>query len=488
MFARPQPDRVPLVSKCALVADDDSIMREILCSLLAGAGYVVVSAANGREALAIASDHEFSVAIVDLAMPNGNGLQMCAALRKFPKWYRLPIVVLTHYSIGTALKAALRAGASGFVCKPLVPSELLWCLENQITRTRAIARSDLSLRQGFDLRSAADPVTEERPPSVGSEWILRHASASLDLQWEDLDDLPPSVSAGTSDMDQISGSLDDKPRSLVDEESPLIDPISAEALEDCSLQHLPGAIATHASNAMNMDALSSVAKFLGPSVMARFLGKLGVSIEEILSALNDSGMVRVCDERARQLHNLAGTSGTLGCGALSIAARDLEYDRSGTGQIQQKFIEIARATLRMIDAYVIMGLSDAVAAAPSTRSLHVLVVDDTEMTCEIASAFLRRAGYTVTCVHGGAEAIAAVATTDFQVVLMDVRMPGMDGLEATRRIRVLEDPRGRVPIVALTALSFADQIAECFNAGMDGHLAKPFNPDTLLAAVRAQLA
>jgi CheY-like chemotaxis protein/HPt (histidine-containing phosphotransfer) domain-containing protein len=220
--------------------------------------------------------------------------------------------------------------------------------------------------------------------------------------------------------------------------------------------------------------------------MPRFLATLVASIEKILSMLHDSNNVSDSDELARRLHNLAGSAGTLGCGALSDAARDLEYDRSGSNQVKQTFVEIARATLQVIDAYI-AGSSDSTTEQPETGSPHVLIVDDTEMTCEIAEAFLRSASYNVTCVHSGAEAITAVATKDFQVVLMDVRMPGMDGLEATRRIRALEGPRGHVPIVALTALAFADQIAECREAGMDGHLAKPFNPDTLLAAVRAQL-
>jgi PAS domain S-box-containing protein len=117
------------------------------------------------------------------------------------------------------------------------------------------------------------------------------------------------------------------------------------------------------------------------------------------------------------------------------------------------------------------------------RILHVLVVDDVLMNRDIAGSFLRAAGHQAICVEGGAEAVAAAASTDFDVVLMDVRMPEMDGLEATRRIRALEGARGRVPIVALTAQAFTDQIAECRKAGMDSHLAKPFDPETLLAAV-----
>jgi signal transduction histidine kinase/DNA-binding NarL/FixJ family response regulator len=124
--------------------------------------------------------------------------------------------------------------------------------------------------------------------------------------------------------------------------------------------------------------------------------------------------------------------------------------------------------------------ADEVAVA---NTLHVLVADDIAMNRDIASSFLRVGGHRVTCVEGGAEAVAAVATQDFDVVLMDVRMPEMDGLEATRLIRAMEGPRGRVPIVALTAQAFTEQVAECRKAGMNGHLPKPFDPDSLLAAV-----
>jgi PAS domain S-box-containing protein len=120
--------------------------------------------------------------------------------------------------------------------------------------------------------------------------------------------------------------------------------------------------------------------------------------------------------------------------------------------------------------------------------LNVLVVDDVMMNRDIAASFLRAAGHRVTCVDGGAKAVAAAADEDFDVVLMDVRMPEMDGLEATRRIRTIEGARGKVPIIALTAQAFTEQVAECRAAGMNSHLPKPFDPDSLIAAVVAAIA
>ena len=117
------------------------------------------------------------------------------------------------------------------------------------------------------------------------------------------------------------------------------------------------------------------------------------------------------------------------------------------------------------------------------RALHILVVDDVEMNRDIACCFLEWAGHRVSCAESGEQAVAAAAEMDFDVILMDVRMPGMDGLEATRRIRSLDSRRGRVPIVALTAQAFTEQVAECRVAGMDFHLGKPFDRPGLLAAV-----
>ncbi len=114
------------------------------------------------------------------------------------------------------------------------------------------------------------------------------------------------------------------------------------------------------------------------------------------------------------------------------------------------------------------------AAAPGpARPLNVLVVDDSEMNLEIAASFMRIMGHQVSCVGGGAEAVAALATKCFDVVFMDVQMPDMDGLEATRLIRALPGARGQVPVIALTAQVFTEQLEACRLAGMSGHLCKP---------------
>ena len=133
-----------------------------------------------------------------------------------------------------------------------------------------------------------------------------------------------------------------------------------------------------------------------------------------------------------------------------------------------------------------LPLAEAPSAAPApaparVRPLRLLVVDDMAANRMVARAMLAAAGHAVDMASDGAEALAAAEGQDYDAVLMDLQMPGMDGLEATRRIRALPGSRGRVPIFALTASALPEQIAQCRDAGMDGHLAKPIERAALLA-------
>jgi CheY-like chemotaxis protein/nitrogen-specific signal transduction histidine kinase len=118
------------------------------------------------------------------------------------------------------------------------------------------------------------------------------------------------------------------------------------------------------------------------------------------------------------------------------------------------------------------------------RPLRVLLVDDNEVNRRLAAIMLERAGHEVVPASDGGRAVEAVAAGSFDVVLMDVQMPVMDGLEATRRIRALADPdRAGVPIVAVTADVMQGADARCLAAGMDGHIGKPFDRARLLSTV-----
>jgi PAS domain S-box-containing protein len=118
---------------------------------------------------------------------------------------------------------------------------------------------------------------------------------------------------------------------------------------------------------------------------------------------------------------------------------------------------------------------------PTPRTLHILLAEDNKINQHFALSLLRKAGHEVDAVGDGREAVAAVERVDYDVVLMDVQMPEMDGVEATRRIRALPAPKCDVPILVLTAHAMAGAKEHYLDAGMDDYVSKPIQPALLLS-------
>ncbi len=119
----------------------------------------------------------------------------------------------------------------------------------------------------------------------------------------------------------------------------------------------------------------------------------------------------------------------------------------------------------------------------AARPARILLADDNAINQDIARAMLEAAGHTVEVVGDGAEAVMAVQTRGYDLVLMDVQMAGMDGQTAAGRIRALDHPISRLPIIAMTANVLPRQVAQFREAGMDDHVGKPFRREDLHAAV-----
>jgi len=129
------------------------------------------------------------------------------------------------------------------------------------------------------------------------------------------------------------------------------------------------------------------------------------------------------------------------------------------------------------------------AAAPTAHeTLHVLVVDDNAANRFVAGKVLELFGCTHETADDGRQALERAAVAPFDLILMDVKMPVMDGVAATRAIRALPDPASAVPILALTANADPRDEAEYLAAGMDGVAQKPIQPDALLNAIRLALS
>ncbi|MDR3514921.1 MAG: CHASE domain-containing protein [Azospirillaceae bacterium] len=125
----------------------------------------------------------------------------------------------------------------------------------------------------------------------------------------------------------------------------------------------------------------------------------------------------------------------------------------------------------------------ATTAWKPTRAAHILLVEDVPMNQIVALTILKRAGHSVDVADNGVQAVAAVRQGHYDLVLMDLQMPEMDGFQATIAIRALDGPQSVVPIVALTANAVAEQVRYCREIGMNGTVTKPFERETLLSMI-----
>ncbi len=123
----------------------------------------------------------------------------------------------------------------------------------------------------------------------------------------------------------------------------------------------------------------------------------------------------------------------------------------------------------------------------SPDGLRILMADDAPANRELVVAILGGMGVALETVEDGAQAVEAARAGAYDLILMDVHMPVMDGLDATRAIRALDGEPGRVPIVALTANVQPEQVQRCHEAGMDDHVGKPIQVAELLRVIAARL-
>ena len=160
---------------------------------------------------------------------------------------------------------------------------------------------------------------------------------------------------------------------------------------------------------------------------------------------------------------------------------------SQPGQGSTFWLELPFAPAQTPDAPALVAptATEAAASTPAhpadqpLRGLRVLLAEDNPINQEVACTLLNEAGARVSTADNGQIAVTLAARGEVDLILMDMQMPVMDGLQATAAIRALPAPLGRVPIIAMTANAFEEDRRRCLEAGMDDYLAKPVDPDAL---------
>ena len=211
----------------------------------------------------------------------------------------------------------------------------------------------------------------------------------------------------------------------------------------------------------------------------------------LIGRVRDNGAAYPPDYLAGMFHGLAEAAGAGAAGLqlqLMLAERAIE---AMAGKLEARANPGPGATV----SFEFAAAAAAEEAAPGvetavegSRSAHILVVDDNATNRMVVEALCEMFDCSTESVADGVEAVEAAKGGRYDVILMDIKMPRMDGVTATREIRKLAGSAGSVPIIALTANADADEVAQYLAAGMGAVVEKPIKPDRLMEALDAALA
>jgi len=197
---------------------------------------------------------------------------------------------------------------------------------------------------------------------------------------------------------------------------------------------------------------------------------------EVASRLRE---IKACEEtRIIMLTSGASENDSEKCGELNISRCLLKPAK------QSELLHAIYFALNIKRKEPMESLDPSSSASDTFDAQNILLAEDGLANQKLAVALLQRWGHQVTVAENGAEAVEAVEQGDFDLVLMDVQMPEMDGLEATREIRKREQGTEKhIPIIAMTAHAMTGDRQKCLDAGMDGYLSKPVRRDKLYQAI-----
>jgi signal transduction histidine kinase/DNA-binding response OmpR family regulator/HPt (histidine-containing phosphotransfer) domain-containing protein len=184
---------------------------------------------------------------------------------------------------------------------------------------------------------------------------------------------------------------------------------------------------------------------------------------------------------------LVSSAGTFGVRSLNAAGIDARVDKP------VRHHELLDCLIRVYSGHAIAPPRDMRETAlpkrkaPAPQGLRILLAEDNKINQKFAVALLQKAGHQIDVAENGHQAVDAMRTNDYDVVLMDVQMPELDGIGATREIRTLPHPKRTVPIIAMTANAMTGAKAIYLDAGMDDYVPKPIQPELLFSKL-AQIA
>ncbi len=509
-------------SHTVLVVDNNSADQKQLTSILREANNTVISCSSSEETLKLIRTRSPDIILLSVTLPGLNGFSLCRKLRRNKNLSDIPVIFVTSHSGQKDILEGFNAGGNDYIIKPFQPKELLARVRNHLhihdmllqnkrlterSEDSSSSKSEFLATMSHEIRTPLNSIigmaevlaeTELTSEQQNFVRIFRSAGESLLEIINDILDLS-KIEAGQTEFEAVDFHLP----SLLNSVTSILSVRAAEQNTLVTTNIHPAVPDGVRGDPTRLRQI--LINLVGNGLKFTENGDVEISVTKnadnnLLFSIKDNGI-----GIPKEKQELIFESFTQ---ADSLTTR--KYGGTGLGlTICQKLTKImgGRIWLESMPgkgstffftcsfAPALSGTlpaTDQLAPPPSCQILQparILLVDDNEDNRNLLCLYLRNTPYSLTTATNGAEAVTLFKQSAFDLVIMDIEMPVLDGYEATKQLRLWEEERHleATPIIALTAHAFVRYRKKCIEAGCSDYLTKPVRKDTLIQTLSTHL-
>jgi PAS domain S-box-containing protein len=433
-----------------LLVEDNEINRDMLSRRLQRQDYKVILAFNGAESVSKALAEKPDLILMDMNLPVMDGWEATRQLKANSQTRDIPVIALTAYSMHGDREKALAAGCDEYESKPIDFPRLLEKMSIFIHKKSQQAPLFLEIPQDNRIQKAfLSHLRHELCTPINA--IIGYSEILLDeLKHNPQLNIEPNIYQDIEKI-YISGNQ------LLALGKLILDPARLELRQDRNFENLGSAI--------RLEMLTPLSTIIGYTEL--LIEESGAQLSPDLNVDFNSDFKSI-NTAAQKLLSMIND-------IVNLAQQQLQT--IDIKQLETNNFSIENQTT--VSTHIIQDNNSA-----SVQSGMILVIDNNQTNCDLLSRQLNRQGYTVTVATNGQQALEILQSMPYDLILLDILMPGMSGLEILSQLKN-HSTWQHIPVIMISALDEIDSVTNCIQLGAEDYLFKPFKPVLLRARISA---